>query len=85
MRCSCRISQDPSKRFEFGTSILARLGGGLKFIPVQSLELRADALLELWKVDTPTGWLALEQELGPLPQDEWTSGWNLTLGAGWRF
>jgi len=79
------LLDDANKRFDFGTSILARLGGGIKFIPVQSFEVRADALLELWKVDTPVGWLALEQELGPLPQDEWVNGWNLTLGAGWRF
>lgn len=73
------------KRFKFGTSMLARMNAGVKWIPHQSFEIRGDAGLDLWKLDTPTGWLALENDLGPLPQDEWVSGWNLTLGLGWRF
>lgn len=75
---------DSSRRYSFGSSLLARGGLGALFLVTDRLELRADAIFELWQVETPRGWLALESQLGPLPQDEWVNGFALTLGAGWR-
>lgn len=76
---------EPDQRFNLGTSILARGGAGTTLILTRHLELRGDAVFQLYQVDTPGGWLQLEPELGPLPRDQWVNGWALTLGAGWRF
>jgi hypothetical protein len=79
------LLEDPNLRFDFGTSFLGRIGGGVLFLPFRRLEVRGDVALDLWKVETPVGWLEQELELGPLPRDEWVSGWAFRLGLGWRF
>lgn len=76
---------DADQRFGMGTSILARAGVGSTLLVTRHLELRGDAVFQLYQVDTPGGWLQLEPELGPLAPDQWVNGWALTLGAGWRF
>ena len=76
---------DADQRFKMGTSILARAGIGSTLAVTRHLELRGDAVFQLYQVDTPGGWLQLEPQLGPLAPDQWVNGWALTLGAGWRF
>jgi len=78
----------PDDRFSFGTSFLALLGAGVRWLPVRSVELRADGGLELWQLDTPSGYLDTTRDLGftsAPPQKEWVSGLQGSVGLALRW
>ncbi len=72
-------------RFDFGSKFIGTLTGGVQFHLSRRLVLRSDAILNLWKISTPTGWLTTEADLGAIPDDEWVAARSLSVGASWRF
>ncbi|MBI4540660.1 MAG: outer membrane beta-barrel protein [Gemmatimonadetes bacterium] len=76
---------DADDRFEFGTTFVGHLGGGLRWIPGEHWVLRGDARFTLWRLHTPQGYLRRDRDLGKVEENEWTSGLALTLGIAFRF
>lgn len=74
-------------RFEFGTSFLGVLGAGVRWLPSDRIQVRGEADLNLWQVDTPEGYRDPERELEfeAVPESEWVSGIGLTLGVAFRW
>jgi hypothetical protein len=75
----------PEARFSFGPSFLGTLGGGVRWLPGDRLGLRVEGLFHLWKLGTPRPFLLLEEELGSVPDQEWTGFGTVRLGASLRF
>ncbi|MEX0980112.1 MAG: hypothetical protein WDZ89_03400 [Gemmatimonadota bacterium] len=73
------------QRFEFDASFLATLGAGVRWLPTDRLDVRAEWLLQLWRLNTPPGYAVLESELGPVEQSQWVQAPSLTLGVAIRF
>ncbi|TVR54266.1 MAG: hypothetical protein EA421_09245 [Gemmatimonadales bacterium] len=71
--------------FRFGPSFLGVLGGGTRWLPAERITVRADVLLNIWKVGTPQAFLRRDDELGPIPQQEWTGVPAFSLGLSYRF
>lgn len=76
---------DPQARFSFGPSFVGTLGGGLRWLPGERLAFRLEGSFHLWKVGTPRPFLELQEEIGPVPDQEWVSVGALFLGASIRF
>lgn len=74
-------------RFDFGTSFLGVLGAGLRWLPDDRFVVRSDALLNLWQIDTPDGWVEAGRglDLDSPPDSEWVSGLSISLGVAFRF
>jgi hypothetical protein len=72
-------------RFSFGPSFLGTLGGGVRWLPGDRLGLRVEGTFHLWKLGTPRPFLFLEDELGSVPDQEWTGFGTVRLGASLRF
>lgn len=74
-------------RFDFGTSFLGVLGGGLRWLPTDRVVVRSDAVLNLWQIDTPGGWREQGRglDLESPPESEWVSGLSLTAGIAFRW
>jgi len=71
-------------RFDFGTSFLGILGGGLRAALGSRWVARGDLQLTLWQLDTPEGFL--DENLGfEVPTNEWVSNGLFTLGLSYRF
>ena len=71
-------------RWDFGSKFITSLFGGMNFHLSPSIMLRVDGVMNLWKISTPGGWFGSEDDLGVLPQSEWTSAKSLSFGASWR-
>lgn len=71
--------------FRFGPSFLGVLGAGSRWLPGDRITVRADLLLNIWKLGTPDGFLGREDELGPVPQQEWTGVPAFSVGLSYRF
>ena len=72
-------------RYDFGSKFIASLSGGTNLHFSSRFMLRLDGVMNLWKISTPTGWLTTDVDLGVIPEDEWVSARNLSIGASWRF
>jgi hypothetical protein len=71
--------------FRFGPSFLGVLGTGTRWLPAERITVRADVLLNIWKLGTPDAFLRRDDELGPVPQQEWTGVPAFALGLSYRF
>jgi Outer membrane protein beta-barrel domain len=72
-------------RFDFGTSFMGVLGGGLEATLSNHFGLRFDARNLLWKLKTPTAFLVKGDQARLLPGDEWAQNFALTGGLVFRF
>jgi len=72
-------------RFDFGTSFLGLLGGGLRWLPTPRILVRADLSLLLWQLKTPQGYSDPERALTGVDEKEWVSGPSFTVGIAFRF
>jgi Outer membrane protein beta-barrel domain len=72
-------------RFDFGTSFMGVLGGGLEATLSDHFALRFDARNLLWKLKTPTAFLVKGDQARLLPGDEWAQNFALTGGLVFRF
>ena len=74
-----------TERFGFGPSFLGTMGGGLRFIPGDRLEFRAEPSLSIWKLGTPLSFFDIEEELGgALSDQEWVGVGALVVGVIYR-
>lgn len=72
-------------RFQFGTSFLGILAGGLRWFPWERFLVRGDLSLSIWQLKTPRGYSDPEREFTGVDEKEWVSGSSITLGVGYRF
>ena len=72
-------------RFDFGTSFMGVLGGGMEAKLSDRFGLRLDARNLLWKLKTPTAFLVKGDQARLLPGDEWAQNLALTGGLVFRF
>lgn len=72
-------------RFEFGTSFLGLLGGGLRWFPGDRLVVRFEGALSLWQLKSPRGFRDPEREFEGVEEKEWVSGPSFSVGIGFRF
>jgi hypothetical protein len=72
-------------RYSFGTQWTGNFGLGGRIILTERLLVRVDAGLRLYKVDIPGGWRDPERGFENVPEDEWVSGREISVGLGWRF
>lgn len=70
-------------RYEFGTAFLGVFGGGIGWSLGERIELRGDAYVTLWKLDTPDGFL--DQVEGDVPEGEWVNNGALSIGLSYRY
>jgi hypothetical protein len=71
--------------YEFGTRFIGTLGAGTSFHISNKISLRLDGVLNLWKIQTPLGWLTEDNDpLFENPESEWVSARTIRLGAAWR-
>lgn len=71
-------------RLDFGTSFAGHIGGGVEWFLSDGMSLRVDARNVLWKLNTPTGFLANDRGR-LLPGDEWTQNFLLSAGLAIHF
>jgi hypothetical protein len=71
--------------FSFGPSFLGTLGVGTRWLPSDRITLRGEVVLNIWKVGTPAAFVRRDDELGPVPQQEWTGVQAFSLGLSYRF
>ncbi len=72
-------------KFDFGTSFLGVVGGGGRWFLTERFLVRAEVLMNFWKIDTPRGYLDTTRGFGSVAQDEWVSGFSFTAGTSLRF
>ena len=70
----------------FGTRFAGTFGGGINYHLSRKISLRLETMVNLWKVETPVGWLTLDNDpLREFPLSEWVAATSILLGASWRF
>jgi len=72
-------------RFEFGTAFLAQVGGGLRWFVNETVVVRADGLMYLWRLEAPDGFRDPERGFGDVGEAEWIDAGSFTFGVGYRF
>ncbi len=72
-------------RFSFGPSLVGLLGAGTHWFPGDRIGIRAEVVMHIWKLGTPPNFFALEEQLGSVPEQEWTAVNALILGGSLRF
>lgn len=82
-----RIEEEMSDdaRFNFGPSLLGVLGAGTMWLPGDRFGIRAEVVMHIWKLGTPRAFRNLEEELGPISDQEWTAVNALIIGGSLRF
>jgi hypothetical protein len=72
-------------RFEFGTAFLAQVGGGLRWFVNETIVVRGDGLMYLWRLEAPDGFRDPEFGFGDVGEAEWINAGSFTFGVGYRF
>jgi len=72
-------------RFEFGTSFLGLLGGGLRWFVKDPWIVRVDAGLRMWKLDAPNGFRLVQRGFGDVGTSEWANANSVSIALGYRF
>jgi hypothetical protein len=72
-------------RFEFGTSFMGILGGGLRWFVRDPWIVRVDASLRMWKLDVPDGFRLVTRGFGDVGTSEWTNATSVSIALGYRF
>jgi hypothetical protein len=75
-----------SVRFSFGPSFLGTLGAGTRWIPTESISIRAELSVHYWKLGTPEAFMqAGSEQIGQtVPDQEWAAVPALSLGLSLR-
>ncbi len=72
--------------YHFGNRFTGTVGGGVNVHVSDKISLRADGVMNLWKISTPTGWLTIAADpRGLNPESEWVSIKTIRVGVAWRF
>jgi hypothetical protein len=75
----------PDDVFDFGTSFVGLLGGGIRWFPAHRFLVRGDFTLTIWQLETPLGFSDPERGFVGVDEKEWVSGTSFSLGFGIRF
>jgi opacity protein-like surface antigen len=75
----------PQDRFSFGTKFTPSIGGGVRYYVNDGWMLRADGVLNLYRIDTPTGFFDSGFGFEGLPEREWIGEKGLSLGLSYVF
>ena len=76
---------EETDRFDFGTSFVAVIGGGLRWFATERVILRTDGLFYLWRLEAPAGFRDPDRGFENVGQSEWANARSVTLGVGYRF
>jgi hypothetical protein len=85
--CGCTVAPDP---YTFGTPFAFSFGGGLRFVPGGSFQLRADWNDYLYQVKYPTAYFVAPVNGTALAgtgqaRSFWKNNPSITLGASYLF
>ena len=72
-------------RFEFGTAFVGVLGGGMRWFANDHWIMRGDALLHIWKLDTPSGFRLASRGFTDVGTSEWVNAGSVVIGAAYRW
>jgi hypothetical protein len=72
-------------RFSFGTKFAGQVGGGIRLFANDHWIARTDALLHVWKLQTPAGFRDASRGFGSVGTSEWVNASSISLGVGYRF
>jgi hypothetical protein len=76
---------EDTDRFKLGTAFVGQLGGGLRVFFNDHWIARSDALLHVWKLDTPLGFRDVSRGFGDVGASEWVNASSISLGVAYRF
>jgi hypothetical protein len=76
---------DASNQFSFSTSFFGTMGGGVRWMLTDRLELRGDGVFSLWKLKTPPGFSDSTLGFVSVAKSEWVNGGHFTLSTAIRF
>jgi hypothetical protein len=74
-----------SNQFKFGTGFFGTMGGGVRWLLTDRLELRGDGVFSLWKLKTPPGFSDPTLGFASVAKSEWVNGAHFTLSTAIRF
>ena len=72
-------------RFDFGNKFTATAGTGLRFLPAERLMFRTDLVVDLWQLETPSGFAEVNRGFENVEDSEWANAFQITFGAAIRF
>jgi opacity protein-like surface antigen len=75
----------PQDRFSFGNKFTPLVGGGMRYYIGESWMLRADGVLNLYRIDTPDAFLDADLGLEGAPEREWIGEKGLSMGLSYIF
>ncbi len=70
--------------FRFGPAFMGVGAAGVRWLPFERIGLRGETSLHFWRLGTPRGFAGLEDELGPIPEQEWVASPMFTLALTYR-
>jgi hypothetical protein len=71
-------------RYSFGTQWTGNIGGGARILLTDRWGARIDTGLRLYRVGIPEGWRDPARGFTNVPENEWVSGREITVGLSWR-
>jgi len=75
----------PDDQFEFGTRFMAPFGAGVRWLITDRFLIRTDVSINMFRIQTPNGYLAPERGFTGVGEKEWVSGPNFSIGIGFHF
>ena len=72
-------------RFEFGNKFGGTVGGGVRWLVSDGLTLRGDAVVNLFQLETPSGFAEVDRGFDNVEEAQWTNLLQITFGAALRF
>ncbi len=75
----------PEDRFELGATFAASAGAGVRIAAAGRVALQLESSLDLWRLNTPTGYGEPAKGLEGVAEREWVRGLGFSLGASFRF
>jgi hypothetical protein len=73
------------ERFNFGPSFLGVLAGGTRWLPTENTTVRAEGLLNLWRLGAPAEFTRVQLEERRVADREWAGVWGVVVGFSYRF
>ena len=79
------LSLPAEDQFNFKTSFLGSLGGGMRWFVTDRVNVRAEGGLYLWKLTNPAGFRRVDRHFGDVGSSEWANAGNASIGLAYRF
>jgi hypothetical protein len=75
----------PEDQFEFGTRLVAPLGGGVRWVATDRILIRGDVAITMFQLKTPPGYRDPARGLRGVGETEWVSGPTFSIGVNFHF